>query len=66
MQAIRFLTDYLNNDAYYGAAYEKHNYIRARNQLTLLKSILEKEKKFNRMISEAVDRSSPSYLHALS
>ena len=66
MQAIRFLTDYLNNDAYYGAGYEKHNYIRARNQLTLLKKILGKKEKFNRMISEAVDRSSPSFLHVLS
>ena len=59
MQAIRFLTDYLNNDTYYGAAYEKHNYSRAMNQLTLLKKILEKEEKFNRIVREAVDRSLP-------
>ncbi len=37
MQALRFLTDYLNNDVYYGAIYEKHNLIRAQNQVTLLK-----------------------------
>lgn len=43
MQAIRFLTDYLNNDIYYGAAYEGHNLIRAKNQLTLLKHLMEKE-----------------------
>ncbi|RFM28580.1 phosphotransferase enzyme family protein [Deminuibacter soli] len=43
MQAMRFLTDYLNNDIYYGAAYEKHNLVRARNQLKLLQSIAEKE-----------------------
>lgn len=44
MQALRFLADYLNDDRYYGAVYEKHNYNRARNQVTLLKRLLEKEK----------------------
>lgn len=43
MQAIRFLTDYLNNDQYYGAVYEGHNLIRAKNQITLLKRLLEKK-----------------------
>ena len=43
MQALRFLTDHLNNDIYYGAKYEGHNLIRANNQVTLLKKILEKE-----------------------
>lgn len=41
MQAIRFLTDHLNNDAYYGAAYDGHNLIRAGNQITLLKRLQE-------------------------
>lgn len=36
MQALRFLTDHLNMDRYYGAKYEGHNYIRAANQLKLL------------------------------
>lgn len=40
MQALRFLTDYLNNDTYYGARYEGHNLIRAGNQLTLLQQLL--------------------------
>lgn len=43
MQAIRFLTDYFNNDSYYGAKYERHNLLRARNQLTLLDSIAQQE-----------------------
>jgi hypothetical protein len=43
MQAIRFLTDYLNNDVYYGARYPGHNFIRAGNQITLLKRLMEKE-----------------------
>jgi Ser/Thr protein kinase RdoA (MazF antagonist) len=41
MQSLRFLTDYLNNDIYYGSRYEGHNYIRARNQATLLQRFRE-------------------------
>jgi Ser/Thr protein kinase RdoA (MazF antagonist) len=36
MQALRFLTDYLNNDSYYGAKYEGQNLVRAFNQIRLL------------------------------
>ena len=43
MQALRFLTDYLNNDVYYGADYEDHNLVRAGNQVVLLKRMTEKE-----------------------
>lgn len=43
MQALRFLTDYINNDVYYGARYEKHNFVRARNQVVLLRRLFEKE-----------------------
>ncbi|HEY8661224.1 MAG TPA: aminoglycoside phosphotransferase family protein [Hanamia sp.] len=43
MQAIRFLTDYINNDIYYGAKYTDHNLIRGNNQLELLKQLLAKE-----------------------
>jgi len=39
MQAIRFLADHLNDDAYYGATYEGHNFIRAANQITLLQQL---------------------------
>lgn len=39
MQAVRFLTDYLNNDPYYGAEYPDHNLIRAGNQAALLEKI---------------------------
>jgi Ser/Thr protein kinase RdoA (MazF antagonist) len=38
MQALRFLTDHLNKDIYYGARYEGHNLVRARNQIRLLQS----------------------------
>lgn len=36
MQALRFLTDHLNNDIYYGSRYPGHNYVRAVNQIRLL------------------------------
>ncbi len=47
IQAIRFLTDYLNNDIYYSVKYPDHNLIRANNQSVLLKSFLEKEESLN-------------------
>lgn len=43
MQAIRFLADHLNNDIYYGAKYEGHNFVRAGNQVVLLQRLIEKE-----------------------
>lgn len=43
MQAIRFLADYLQNDIYYGAKYEDHNFNRANNQITLLNAYLDIE-----------------------
>jgi thiamine kinase-like enzyme len=54
MQAIRFLTDHLNNDVYYGAAYEGHNFIRAKNQITLLTRLQEKERYFNELVMKSV------------
>lgn len=43
MQAIRFLTDYINDDKYYGAAYPGQNLVRAGNQTVLLHRLLEKQ-----------------------
>ncbi len=37
MQALRFMTDFINNDKYYGISYELNNFARAQNQLRLLK-----------------------------
>ncbi len=42
MQAVRFLTDYLNGDTYYHISYPDHNLVRARAQFKLLQSIEEK------------------------
>jgi Ser/Thr protein kinase RdoA (MazF antagonist) len=51
MQAIRFLADYCNNDSYYGANYEEHNFVRAGNQLALLRRLEEKRSKLTEIIS---------------
>jgi thiamine kinase-like enzyme len=52
MQALRFLTDYLNNDVYYGSKYEGHNFMRAKNQVVLLEKLIEKEEVLTRMIEK--------------
>lgn len=53
MQALRFLTDYLNNDSYYGAVYEGHNYYRAKNQLILLERLEEKQERLNELVTKS-------------
>jgi Putative homoserine kinase type II (protein kinase fold) len=40
MQALRFITDHLSDDIYYGARYEGQNFVRAGNQVALLKQLL--------------------------
>lgn len=39
MQAVRFLTDYINGDTYYKTFYPEHNLVRTRAQLALLKKV---------------------------
>jgi len=56
MQALRFLTDFLNDDVYYGRKYEDHNYIRALNQATLLRQYNEvspRLRTITRLVAEA-------------
>jgi len=48
MQAVRFLTDYLNGDTYYKISYPEHNMVRTKTQVRLLE---EQEKHFARMQS---------------
>lgn len=55
MQAIRFLTDYFNNDVYYGAAYPDQNLVRAGNQICLLKRMMEKKEVLQGIVSEALN-----------
>jgi thiamine kinase-like enzyme len=54
MQAIRFLTDYFNNDIYYGSKYEGHNFVRADNQLTLLQKLIEREDKLQQLATSVM------------
>jgi Ser/Thr protein kinase RdoA (MazF antagonist) len=56
MQAIRFITDYINNDVYYGAKYEEHNFVRAANQLTLLQKLMDKEERFQQLIRNFLEQ----------
>ncbi len=46
IMALRFLTDYLNNDIYYKTQYPEHNFDRAKNQFKLIKSL---EEQYNKM-----------------
>jgi Ser/Thr protein kinase RdoA (MazF antagonist) len=57
MQALRFLTDYLNNDVYYGAKYAEHNFIRACNQINLLQKYQSKKEIFIEYINSKIDHS---------
>lgn len=50
MQAIRFITDYISDDIYYGAKYTGHNFNRAGNQLVLLQRLLEKKPQLIKML----------------
>jgi thiamine kinase-like enzyme len=56
MQALRFLSDYLNNDVYYGSAYEGQNFYRTANQTQLLKLLIENEKKFSNIVANIVQK----------
>ena len=52
MQALRFLTDYLQNNIYYGAKYPLENLNRAKNQIILLEKYEEKITDFKNIISK--------------
>jgi Ser/Thr protein kinase RdoA (MazF antagonist) len=54
MQALRFITDYLNNDIYYDAKYPLHNFNRAKNQLRLLQCLIEKEERYNSIVQQLI------------
>src|SRR5260221_2016882 len=54
MQALRFLTDNLNDDVYYGSRYEGHNYVRARNQITLLQRYQEQSAQLKTIVSRVL------------
>jgi Ser/Thr protein kinase RdoA (MazF antagonist) len=59
MQAMRFLTDFLKGDVYYGARYEGHNLLRTRNQIRLLESFNQEEALLETMLKELLPGSAP-------
>ena len=54
MQALRFITDHLNNDSYYGTRYEGHNFVRGGNQISLLKKYLARSEEMNRIANKLI------------
>ena len=51
MQALRFLTDYIQGDVYYAIKYPNHNLVRTINQITLLKAYIAKEEAFRSLLN---------------
>jgi thiamine kinase-like enzyme len=55
IMAVRFLTDYINGDAYFKTTYPRHNLVRAINQIRLLGCMEKDFGKMERMIREIAD-----------
>ena len=52
MQAVRFLTDYLNGDTYYKTLYPEHNLVRTRNQLRYFEQVETRKGEMERFVKE--------------
>lgn len=50
MQAVRFITDFLNGDVYYKTDYPKQNLMRGLNQVDLLNKYVDKQPEFEEII----------------
>lgn len=50
-QALRFLTDYLENNVYYPVQYPDHNLVRTRSQLALFRQLKEQEDRLHAILS---------------
>jgi len=55
MQALRFLTDYLNGSIYYPISYPEQNLDRTKNQFKLLSELSENEKLLQGIIEECLN-----------
>ena len=51
MQAVRFLTDYINGDTYYQIKYPEHNLVRTKAQYKLYKEVCQKTNEMSEFIS---------------
>lgn len=54
--AIRFLTDYLDNDIYFKTEYDEHNFDRASNQFKLYEKFIEKETLYTNLLDSIYSR----------
>lgn len=52
--AMRFLTDYLNGDIYFKINYDKHDLVRARNQIKVCEEIISKENEIKKIIDDCL------------
>ena len=55
MQALRFLTDYLQGNTYYPIQYPNQNLVRALNQFQLLNLLFQNERKLEELIQECLN-----------
>ncbi len=55
MQAVRFLTDYLNGSIYYPISYPEQNLDRAKNQFKLLSELFENDKILQNIIEDCLN-----------
>ncbi|MBR2891663.1 MAG: phosphotransferase [Bacilli bacterium] len=53
---IRFITDYLENNKYFMVKYDKHNLDRAKNQITLAKTIEYKKEQLRKIVKNVFTR----------
>lgn len=56
MQAVRFLTDYINGDVYYKIQYPEHNLVRTEAQFKLLRSVEEHTPEMHEFIKEQLTK----------
>src|SRR5690606_38569195 len=57
MQAVRFLTDYLEGDVYYKTQYENHNLVRTNAQLKLVDELEKHEQILTDILYQSLDKS---------
>ncbi len=55
IQAIRFLSDYLDGDVYYTTTREDQNLTRAANQFTLMQSMLVRQEEMKRIVKYVIE-----------
>lgn len=53
MQAVRFLTDYLQGDTYYKIAYPEHNLVRTKAQFKLFRELYAQKETIQKMIEDS-------------